>query len=89
MVFEKWTDAEVEEQRQINMLSCLHESEMDTIEIALRKRMEDSISAGNIKEAEIIEDTIKSLDDINVCDTSVRDLAYVHRMDWLKKLAGV
>lgn len=85
MVFEKWTDAEVEEQRQINMLSCLQESELDTIEIALRKRMEDSIAAGNIKEAEIIEDVVKSLDNVNVCNVSAK--TYESKVKWLKGLA--
>ena len=68
-------------------LNCLRESELDTIEIALRHRVEDSISSGNIKEAEIIEDVIKSLDGVNVCDEPVEQLAYASKIKWLRGLA--
>lgn len=67
-------------------ISCLRESEIDTIEIALKKRMEDLLSEGNIDEAEIIEDTIKSLDDIDVCKFSAE--VHTSRMEWLRGLAG-
>lgn len=68
-------------------LSCLRESEIDTIEIALRHRVEDLISSGDVKEAEIIEDTIKSLDNIGVCDEPVKQLAYASKIEWLRGLA--
>ncbi len=51
-----------------SMLNCLRESEMDTIEIALRKRMETLISEGNIEQAEAVEDAINSLDRVPVCE---------------------
>ena len=49
------------------VLNCLRESEIDTIEIALRKRMEEYISQGDIEQAEAVEDTISSLDKVPVC----------------------
>jgi len=49
-------------------INCLRESEVDTVEIALRKRMEDLISQGNIEQAEVVEDTISSLDRVPVCE---------------------
>ncbi len=62
-----------------NTVNCLREAEIDTIEIALRKRMEEHLSNGDIETAELIEETVKSLDKINVCDESskwIRELAY-------------
>ena len=53
-----------------SMLSCLRESEMDTIEIALRKRLEVLISEGNLEQAELVEDAIDSLDKVSVCEES-------------------
>lgn len=49
-------------------LSCLRESEIDTIEIALRKRMEELISEGELEQAEAVENTINSLDKVSVCE---------------------
>lgn len=63
------------------ILSCLRESEIDTIEIALKKRKEDFVSEGNIEAADLIDMTIKSLDNLNVCDEP--------RMAWLKGIAGI
>lgn len=70
-------------------LNCIRESEIDTIEVALRRRVKDLISSGDIKEAEIIEDTIKSLDNINVCDEPVKQLAYASKIEWLRGLARI
>lgn len=64
-------------------LNCIRESEVDTIEIALNRRMEDLLSEGDVHTAEIIEETIKSLDKVNICDESskfIRDLAYSGRI---------
>lgn len=49
-------------------IGCLLESEADTIEIALRRRMENLISAGDIESAESVESTIGSLSRIPLCD---------------------
>ena len=60
-------------------LNCIRESEVDTMEIALRKRMENLLSEGDIETAEVVEATIESLDKINICDESskwIKDLAY-------------
>ncbi len=62
-------------------LNCLRESEIDTIEIALKKRMDMLISEGDTESADLIDMTIKSLDNLNVCDEP--------RMTWLKGLAGI
>ena len=51
-----------------SMISCLRESELDTIEISLRKRLEVLISEGNIEQAELIEDAIESIDKVLVCE---------------------
>lgn len=48
--------------------SCLRESEVDTIESSLRTKMEELISAGEIEQAEAVEDTINSLDKVPVCE---------------------
>ena len=69
--------------------NCIRESEIDTIEIALRKRVEDLISSGDIKEAEIVEDTIKSLDDLNVCDEPVKQFAYESKLKWLREAVRI
>jgi len=50
-----------------SMLSCLQESEMDAIEIALRKRRDVLISEGKTIQAGLVEDAIDSLDRVNVC----------------------
>ncbi len=63
-----------------SMLSCLRESEMDTIEIALRKRMETLISEGNIEQAEAVEDTINSLDRVPVCEDERLDSLHFESM---------
>ena len=49
------------------IFNCLRESEIDTIELALRKRMEEYISQGDIEQAEAVEDTINSLDKVPIC----------------------
>lgn len=48
-------------------LNCLRESEIDTIESSLKTKMEELISAGEIEQAEAVEDTINSLDHVSVC----------------------
>lgn len=48
-------------------LNCLRESEIDTIESSLKTKMEELISAGEIEQAEAVEDTINSLDHVPVC----------------------
>ncbi len=63
------------------ILNCIRESEIDTIEIALKKRKEDLISEGDVEAADLIDMTLKSLDNLNVCDEP--------RMTWLKGLAGI
>jgi len=70
-------------------LNCIRESEIDTIEIALRHRVEDLISSGDIEEAEVVEGVVKSLDDINVCDEPVKQLAYTSKLEWLRGLARI
>lgn len=70
-------------------LNCIRESEIDTIEIALRHRVEDLISSGDIEEAEVVEGVVKSLDDINVCDEPVKQLAYESKVKWLRGLARI
>lgn len=52
----------------LRTVSCLRESEVDTIEMSLRKRMEEHISAGDLEAADAVEDTIKNLDKVQVCD---------------------
>lgn len=49
-------------------LGCLLESEIDTIESSLRTKMEELISAGEIEQAEAVEDTMNSLDKVPVCE---------------------
>lgn len=49
------------------IVSCIRESQVDTIEVALKKRIEDLISEGDIEQAEAVEDTINDLDMIPVC----------------------
>lgn len=49
-------------------LNCLRESEIDTIESSLKTKMEELISAGEIEQAEAVEDTINSLDHVSVCE---------------------
>ena len=70
-------------------LNCLRESEMDTIEIALRHRVEDLISNGDIEEAEVVEGVVKSLDGVSVCDESVRPFVYESKVKWLRGLARI
>ena len=70
-------------------LNCLRESEMDTIEIALRHRVESLISSGDIEEAEVVEGVVKSLDGVNVCDEPVKQLAYASKIKWLRGLARI
>ena len=48
-------------------LKCLRESEIDTIEIALRKKAEDLVSEGELEQAESVESTISNLDKVPVC----------------------
>ncbi len=56
-------------------LGCLLESDIDTIESSLRTKMEELISAGEIEQAEAVEDTINSLDHVPVCDENyMRDV---------------
>jgi hypothetical protein len=52
-----------------NLISCLRESQLDTIEVALRKEVEDLVSEGKFDQAEIIEEKIESLNYIPVCNT--------------------
>lgn len=49
------------------IISCLRESDIDTIEISLRQKMERLISSGDIEEAENVEETIKNLDRVPMC----------------------
>lgn len=48
--------------------SCILESDIDTMEISLRRRMEDLISRGEIDEADKVSDTLSNLDNMNVCE---------------------
>jgi len=57
-------------------LKCLSESDADTIEISLRKRMETLISEGNIETAEEVEDVIERLNSVQVCLDSVQRISY-------------
>ncbi len=61
-----------------DIISCMTEAELDTIEIRLRRKMEDMLSEGKIVEAENIEEAIKSLDDVSLC-------ADINRVKWTKK----
>lgn len=47
--------------------SCLLESEIDTIELELRKRKEQLLYSGDIRGADSMQDSIESLDNIPVC----------------------
>lgn len=49
------------------IFGCLRESDIDTIEISLRQKMERLISSGDIEEAENVEETIKNLDRVPMC----------------------
>lgn len=51
-----------------NTISCLKESDLDTVEVALKKRVEELISQGKISEAEAVEDTLNTLDKVPVCE---------------------
>ena len=64
-----------------DMIDCMTEAGLDTVEIRLRRRMEDLLSEGNIEGAERIEEKIKSLDNIDLCAESGREL-----FDDLKKI---
>ncbi len=50
------------------ILNCLRESEMDTIESSLRTKVEELMSAGEIEQAEAVEDVINLLDKVPVCE---------------------
>ena len=52
----------------VDIVGCVLESEIDTMEIALRKRRDELISSGNIEEADRVDITIESLDKIKVCE---------------------
>ncbi len=52
---------------RLPMANCILESDVDTMEIALKKRMEELISEGRVEEAENVEDTIENLDNVPVC----------------------
>lgn len=52
---------------RLPMANCILESDVDTMEIALRRRMEDLISEGRVDEAESVEDTLGNLDNVSVC----------------------
>ena len=54
--------------------SCILESDVDTMEISLRRRMEDLISQGDIEGADKIDNTIKNLDKINICEPEDEEL---------------
>ncbi len=56
------------------MIDCMTEAELDAIEITLRRRMEDLLSQGEIEKAERIEDKIESLDHVDLCTESGREL---------------
>ncbi len=53
---------------------CIVESDIDTMEIALRRRMENLISEGDFEGADKIGDTIRNLDKLAVCEPEDEEL---------------
>lgn len=50
-----------------NIAECVLESDLDTMELALRKQIENYISQGDLIAAETVEEAMKSLDRVPVC----------------------
>lgn len=61
------------------MAKCLKESDVDSIEIALKKRKAVLISEGDLETADRIEDVIRSLDHVTVCQEPARGFASMMR----------
>lgn len=59
------------------MIDCMTEAGLDTIEIRLRRRMEDLLSEGKIEAAEDVEEAIKHLDTVPLCELSDTDKAVI------------
>ncbi len=59
------------------MIDRMTEAGLDTIEIRLRQRMEDLLSEGKIKAAEDVEEAIKHLDDVSLCELDEKDKAVI------------
>lgn len=47
--------------------NCILENEIDTIEDALRKKLDEHISKGDLEQADATEEAIRDLDKISVC----------------------
>ncbi len=55
-------------ERAKEMSSCMAEANIDTAEIALRRRLEDLLSQGDLEGAEKVEEALENLDNVPVCE---------------------